>query len=623
MKYALLPLLLFISTAVSCQDSDHNSLSKYLQSDEFTAYIDHRMSVEQIPSISIAAIEPDGQVHYQSFGDADPQTGREADEHTIYEIGSITKSITSAILHMLMQETNTMEDTGNPSPESSGTDTPGNRQDTSSLSSPGRRSSVHSSSGHRYPKHITPETPVNDLISGHAQIDPVDGTPMNLHHLLTHHGSLPQFPGNLQPENPADPFRDYSIEMMYEFLDQYTLPDAPGSRFVFSNTGYMLLGHIAEIISGDSMDELVRQYITGPAGMTATARIPVDSSLVAIPTSGGLSVPEWNFDGVKGFGELRSSAHDMAILAKIMSTGGTESNKIYDSDGMNADEGIKRISQAFQTAAASRVPLGDNRYIARGLFVHTLNDDEIVYHAGGTGGSSSFLGYSAESGKAVVVLSNSDRDIDDIGLHLLQSQYELNEVKEYLLLEREQLEKLEGLYVSDELPEFRIIRDGPWLYGQMSGYTPVPLNATSETEFENEAIRAEVHFELEDDMARSLTLTQGGQTYHFNRGFSSDVSREPEIIEIEAEKLDEYTGTYRTPSGMELTVTRAGNQLTARLTGQNTVPVYPVEADSDIFFYRVIDAELHFSREESGEVTSVTFHQEGRTFRFERTGAGG
>ncbi len=62
-----------------------------------------------------------------------------------------------------------------------------------------------------------------------------------------------------------------------------------------------------------------------------------------------------------------------------------------------------------------------------GLGWHILKkfDSEIVWHNGGTGGYHSFVGFNKAKRKGVVVLSNSTNDIDDIGRHLLESQYPL------------------------------------------------------------------------------------------------------------------------------------------------------------------------------------------------------
>jgi CubicO group peptidase (beta-lactamase class C family) len=57
--------------------------------------------------------------------------------------------------------------------------------------------------------------------------------------------------------------------------------ETPGSRFAYSNYGYLILGHIVERATGKTWEELVRQEVFEPLGMrdcgfgpTATAKKP-------------------------------------------------------------------------------------------------------------------------------------------------------------------------------------------------------------------------------------------------------------------------------------------------------------------------------------------------------------
>ena len=65
--------------------------------------------------------------------------------------------------------------------------------------------------------------------------------------------------------------------------------------------------------------------------------------------------------------------------------------------------------------------------IGLGWVVLETNGRTIRWHNGGTGGYHSFVGFDAERGVGVVVLSNCTSSIDDIGLHLLDPEFELAE----------------------------------------------------------------------------------------------------------------------------------------------------------------------------------------------------
>jgi hypothetical protein len=71
--------------------------------------------------------------------------------------------------------------------------------------------------------------------------------------------------------------------------------------------------------------------------------------------------------------------------------------------------------------------------------------------------------------------------------------------------------------------------------------------------------------------------------------------------------LARCVGTYRMPTGADLTVTLDGSQLKAQLTGQ---PAFPIFAESaTLFFYKVVEATLEFQKDVSGAVTAVRLRQ--------------
>ena len=73
--------------------------------------------------------------------------------------------------------------------------------------------------------------------------------------------------------------------------------------------------------------------------------------------------------------------------------------------------------------------------------------------------------------------------------------------------------------------------------------------------------------------------------------------------------LETYVGEYEFSPAASLFVSLADGALFARLTGQGTLPIFP-ESESE-FFYRVVDAQLSFMKNDSGVVTGLILHQNG------------
>lgn len=96
------------------------------------------------------------------------------------------------------------------------------------------------------------------------------------------------------------------------------------------------------------------------------------------------------------------------------------------------------------------------------------------------------------------------------------------------------------------------------------------------------------------------------------RTIDSEESRPVERIEVEVAEdiLETYAGEYALSSAVSVVVTLEGGALFVQATGEEK---YPVFAESDTtFFLRVFDAQISFTKDDSGEVTGIILHQNGR-----------
>jgi Domain of unknown function (DUF3471)/Glyoxalase superfamily protein len=90
-------------------------------------------------------------------------------------------------------------------------------------------------------------------------------------------------------------------------------------------------------------------------------------------------------------------------------------------------------------------------------------------------------------------------------------------------------------------------------------------------------------------------------------------------ITLNAAILDGYVGFYQHTDNFVMTVTRDGNQLFARLTGQSPIPIYP-ESDTE-FFVKVVDAQISFITDARGRAVSLILHQNNRDMPMKRIDA--
>jgi D-alanyl-D-alanine-carboxypeptidase/D-alanyl-D-alanine-endopeptidase len=133
-------------------------------------------------------------------------------------------------------------------------------------------------------------------------------------------------PSNFKPKDDPNPYADYSVQQLYDFLSGYSLTRDIGAQYEYSNLGAGLLGHVLSLRAWMSYEALVRARLLDPLGMSNT-RITLTPEMKARLATGhketprtsenpyGLtSVPNWDIPTLSGAGALRSTANDMLTL---------------------------------------------------------------------------------------------------------------------------------------------------------------------------------------------------------------------------------------------------------------------------------------------------------------------
>ena len=260
---------------------------------------------------------------------------------------------------------------------------------------------------------VSLDDPVAKYLPAAIKVPSRNGKSITLLDLTTQSSGLPRMPDNFAPKDPENPYADYSVDQLYDFLSRYELPRDPGERYEYSNVGVGLLGHALSRRAGMSWEALVTKRILVPLGMRDSA-VTLSPSLRGRLALGhddsGRVVPNWDIPTFAGAGALRSTANDMLkFLAACMG------------------EGDPRVVAALAEAQKPRRPTTrPNLEVGLGWHVMHRGTIDVVWHNGGTGGYHSWTGFDAKRRRGVVVLSNSSSSIDDIGLHLVEPELSLN-----------------------------------------------------------------------------------------------------------------------------------------------------------------------------------------------------
>lgn len=106
---------------------------------------------------------------------------------------------------------------------------------------------------------------VTDPVSKYVPDYP-NGKNITIHHLLTHTSGIKDFTKMSGLTRIAQ--KEMSPKMMVDFFKNEPADFAPGEKFDYNNSGYVLLGYIIEVASGDTYENFIRKNIFDKAGMT-------------------------------------------------------------------------------------------------------------------------------------------------------------------------------------------------------------------------------------------------------------------------------------------------------------------------------------------------------------------
>jgi CubicO group peptidase (beta-lactamase class C family) len=492
-------------------------------------------------------------------------TPRPLDEHTLFEIGSVTKTFTATILASMVLD-----------------------------------------------RIVSLDDPVAKYLPSDVHVPERNGLPITLLSLATQHSGLPRMPDNLDMRNPADPYADYRSADLYRFVGGYTLPRDPGASFEYSNLGVGLLGDALAYRAGTSYEALVRTRVFDPLGMRESSSLPVDQLSPALRAqvavghdADGAAVPPWNFGALAPAGAVRSSVADMLAYVRC-----------------NMGDGP--LAKACLFAQQPRATLPGSHI---GLVWWTGDVVPVVHHGGDTFGFHASVAIAPDRSRGVVVLANGGGGVEGLAEHLADATIPLtaSRPEETITLAPGALDAYAGTYQSTDGMRYVMQRDAAGLRAKLANQEFARVYPVATDRFAYRVVAAELTFTRDaQGTINGVVLAQDGERTLFARDGArvaptlppaAALSTAPTIA-VDAATLGQYVGTYLIDAGTSFTVTRAEDQLLVRLTGQDAFPVYA--SVKDRFFYKVVDAQIDFQRDASGRVTTLVLHQNGRDLSAQR-----
>lgn len=322
---------------------------------DFRAQIEQVLDEEGVPGASIALIRADGRIESYGVGDADVQHGVAVTPSTRFRAGSITKSFTAVLIMQLVAEGKLDLD--------------------------------------RPLSEIAPEIAVNNPWR--------DDHPVLVRHLLQHSTGFDDI--KISESWTLDETRTRLPLKGVLALREAPLESrfAPGTLTSYSNPGYTILGSLAEMVTGERYEDLVRRRIFEPLGMTG-ASLEVDA-LDSDTASGYTAYDDVAFPPYRILhrpaGSLVVSAGELARFARALARRGA-----FDGGRLLPAHLVEEME-----SSQADLPMAAGFTVGYGMGIHSdLRHPVVMYgHDGGMPGFMGSYAYHRDEGFGFVVLINA------------------------------------------------------------------------------------------------------------------------------------------------------------------------------------------------------------------------
>ncbi|MGH1539995.1 MAG: serine hydrolase domain-containing protein [Arenicella sp.] len=314
----------------------------------------------------VVGVYKEGKHVFRGYGNTTADNPVVPDSLTSFQIGSVSKVFTSALLQIMVDE-----------------------------------------------GVVSMESTLQELIGEQYTLSP-EASQVTLKQLATHTSGFPRVPASLLKKVEGivgksgmmeNPYSYIELADVMNYLEESKGKRRPG-RLDYSNYGMGLLGHVLEIVSGKDLQTLTHEKIFEPLSMQATSiqlTETMQESLAQGYSAQGESAPLWTFSALGGAGAFNSNVSDMMkfIIANI--------------------EGKSSLSSSFEVMQEpSDVPGIGIGWMQPSRIDRFFGNISHVWHNGMVGGYTSYIAVDRHTQTGVVVLSSKSIDVSMLGMMLVR-----------------------------------------------------------------------------------------------------------------------------------------------------------------------------------------------------------
>lgn len=232
---------------------------------------------------------------------------------------------------------------------------------------------------------------------------------ITIRHLLTHSSGLADHwaPSQMASENCTP--CSFTPDELVALIDVAHPDFDPGSRWSYSNTGYVILGMVVEAVTGNELADELRRRVLGPADVPESYLIGREPTLVE-PVRG-----HWLIEGARPEEYPWSYERLMTRADAAGSLVATAPDVLKFLDALFDGDIIPEVRLREMLATVPRTPEGGGDPVRFGFGIHHPMEGDWWMHGGGIPGFRSVYLRDPTTDATVVVLSNCSGCLDANG----------------------------------------------------------------------------------------------------------------------------------------------------------------------------------------------------------------
>ncbi|MGA8429084.1 MAG: serine hydrolase domain-containing protein [Candidatus Sulfotelmatobacter sp.] len=328
------------------------------RAESIDSFITTEMARQRIPGLAVGIYSRGKILLAKGYGQANVELGVPVKPETIFQSGSVGKQFVSAAIMMLVEE--------------------------------GKVS-------------------LDDSVTKYFSDAPATWKPILIKNLLSHTSGLSEYEseGRTGPKGPFYTRLDFTEDELVTKIEALPIEWAPGEKWAYRNTNYVLLGVLVHKITGKPYHEFLDERIFKPLGMASTRLI---SERDIIPNrAAGYELDNDQLKNQEWVSPTFNSTADGALYFNVLDLARWDA-ALYGTQLLKQSS-LDRIWTAYPLNDRKPNPAG----YGFGWMIGEQNDHKRIEHGGAWQGFTCRISRYPDDGITVVVLANLDADHAGIG----------------------------------------------------------------------------------------------------------------------------------------------------------------------------------------------------------------